>query len=51
MLYVSYEDIGILIQIIETMNKRKLEKENCHENCIIKILKYWRNNNGIRNRR
>ena len=25
MLYVSYEDIGILIQIIETMNKRKLE--------------------------
>ena len=24
-LYVSYEDIGILIQIIETMNKRKLE--------------------------
>ena len=25
MLCVSYEDIGILIQIIETMNKRKLE--------------------------
>ena len=25
MLRVSYEDIGILIQIIETMNKRKLE--------------------------
>lgn len=25
MLYVSYEDIGILIQIIETMNKRKLQ--------------------------
>ena len=25
MLDVSYEDIGILIQIIETMNKRKLE--------------------------
>lgn len=24
-LYVSYEDIGILIQIIEIMNKRKLE--------------------------
>ena len=26
MLCVSYEDIGILIQIIETMNKRKLEE-------------------------
>ena len=25
MLYLSYEDVGILIQIIETMNKRKLE--------------------------
>jgi len=25
MLCVSYEDIGILIQIIETMNKRKLQ--------------------------
>lgn len=63
MLYVSYEDIGILIQIIEM-----LEKENCHETCGIKKLidcgrqcsigctikilkKYRRNNNGTRNRR
>lgn len=25
-LYVSYEDIGILIQIIETMNKKKIRR-------------------------